>query len=118
MTKSQNKNTFEIMCHNLGISSVNNLDLTFNNNPSITWSPPSFYSDDIPQESITTYHVIVKSKDGSIIADDNTTNTFISYLVTSLLTVILILSVLQLLLNNIVHQLQMLLKKILEVRLY
>ena len=64
------------MCHYLGISSVNKLDLTFNNNPSITWSPPSFYSNDIPQGSIATYHVIVKSKDGSIIVDDNTTNTF------------------------------------------
>ena len=42
----------------------------------IIWSPPSFYSDDISQESITTYHVIVKSKDGSIIADVNTTDTF------------------------------------------
>ena len=64
------------MGHNLGISSVNHLEINFTNNPSITWSPPSFYSDDIPQGSITTYHVIVKSKDGSIIADDNTTDTF------------------------------------------
>ena len=64
------------MCHNLGISSVNNLDLNFINNSSITCSSPSFYSDDIPQCSITTYHVIVKSKDGSIIVDVNTTDTF------------------------------------------
>ena len=42
----------------------------------ITWSPPLFYSNDIPQESIPTYHVYVKSKDGSIIVDDNTTDTF------------------------------------------
>ena len=40
------------------------------------WYPPSFYSDDIPQGSITTYHVYVKNKDGSIIAYDNTTDTF------------------------------------------
>ena len=40
------------------------------------WYPPSFYSDDIPQDSITTYHVYVKNKDGSIIAYDNTTDTF------------------------------------------
>ena len=66
------------MCHNLNISSVNNLDLNFINNFSLTWSPPSFYSDDIPQGSITTYHVIVKSKDGSIIQliHVNTTDTF------------------------------------------
>ena len=64
------------MYHNLGISSVNNLDLNFINNPSITWSPPSFYSDDIPQGSITTYHVYVKSKDGSVIVDVNITDTF------------------------------------------
>ena len=64
------------MCHNLGISSVNNLDLDFTNNPSITWSFPSFYSDDIAQGSTTTFHVIVKSKDGSVIADVNTTDTF------------------------------------------
>ena len=42
----------------------------------IIWSPPSFYSDDIPQESITTYHVYVKSLGGSVIADDNTTDAF------------------------------------------
>ena len=60
----------------LGISSVNHLDLDFINNPSINWSPPSFYSDDIPQGSITTYHVIVKRQDGSLIVDVNTTDTF------------------------------------------
>ena len=42
----------------------------------LTWSPPSFYSDDIPQGSITTYHVYVQSKDGSVITDVNTTDTF------------------------------------------
>ena len=64
------------MCHNLGISSINNLEINFTNNPFITWSPPSFYSIDIPYGSITTYHVIVKSKNGSIIVDGNTTDTF------------------------------------------
>ena len=46
------------------------------NNLSITWSPPSFYSDDIPQGSITTYHVIVQNKDGSTLVNTNTTDTF------------------------------------------
>ena len=54
-------------------------NFTFSLNTSsawLTWSCPSFYSRDIPQGSFTTYHVYVKSKNGSIIVDDNTTNTF------------------------------------------
>ena len=50
--------------------------MNFTNNPIITWSPPSFYSNDIPQGITTTYHVIVLSQDGSVILDINTTNTF------------------------------------------
>ena len=43
----------------------------------ITWSPPSFYSIDIPQGIITTYHVIiVKNKNGFVIVNTNTTDTF------------------------------------------
>ena len=42
----------------------------------LTWSPPSFYSNDIPQGSITTYHIYIKSKDGFIIADTNITDIF------------------------------------------
>ena len=62
-----------------GVSPVNNLafyNSTFMNNTLIIWSPPSFYSDDIPQGSITIYHVYVKSQDDSVIVDDNTTDTF------------------------------------------
>ena len=42
----------------------------------LTWYPPSFYSKDIQQGSITTYHVYIKSKDGFIIEDTNTTDIF------------------------------------------
>ena len=42
----------------------------------LTWSSPSFYSDDIPQGSITIYHVYVKSRGDSVITDDNTADTF------------------------------------------
>ena len=61
-----------------GVSPVNNLAFysILMNSPFFTWSPPSFYSNDIPQGSITTYHVYIKSKDGSVIVDDNTTDTF------------------------------------------
>ena len=45
-------------------------------NLSVIWSPPSFYSEDIPQGIITTYHVIVKNKDGFVIVNINTTDTF------------------------------------------
>ena len=43
---------------------------------SITWSSPSFYSIDIPQGIIATYHVIVKNKDGFVLVNINTTDTF------------------------------------------
>ena len=61
-----------------GASPVNNLAFysTLLKPHLLMWSPPSFYSDDIPQGSITTYRVIVKSKDGSVIVDDNTTDIF------------------------------------------
>ena len=50
--------------------------MDFTKNVSITWYPPSFYSDDIPQGSIPTYHVYVVNQDGSVIVDDNSTDTF------------------------------------------
>ena len=42
----------------------------------LTWSPLSFYSIDIPQGITTTYHVIVKNKDGIVLLNTNTTDTF------------------------------------------
>ena len=50
--------------------------MDFTDKPFITWSSPTFYSNDIPRENIATYHVIVQNQDGSIIVDDNTTDTF------------------------------------------
>ena len=50
--------------------------MDFSKRFSLTWSSPSFYSDDIPQGTITIYHVYVRSKDGSVLIDDNTTDTF------------------------------------------
>ena len=58
---------------------MENVQFTFSLNTSsdwVTWSAPSFYSDDIPQGSITTYNVCVKSQDGSVIVNINTTDTF------------------------------------------
>ena len=45
-------------------------------NLALTWSPPSFYSNDISQGSITTYHVIVRNKNGIVLVNINTTDTF------------------------------------------
>ena len=47
-----------------------------NNNISVIWSPPSFYSIDIPQGIVAKYRVIIKNKDGFVIVNINTTNTF------------------------------------------
>ena len=49
-----------------GVSPVRYLAFysTLMNTHVLTWSPPSFYSDDIPQGSITIYHVYIESKGG------------------------------------------------------
>ena len=60
----------------LGISSIKCLQILTLKHFSLTWSPPSFYSNDISQGSITTYHVYIKSEDGSVLVNINTTDTF------------------------------------------
>ena len=63
-----------------GVSSVSKLMFFFLGALfSLSWFPPSFYSSDISQGSVTTYHVCVKSKDGSLIVDVNTTDTFYQF---------------------------------------
>ena len=74
--KTVNNTINFIFVNFIGISPVDLLDLDLTKKVSLTWSPPSFYSDDIQQGTITTYHVYVKSEDGSVIVDVNTTNTF------------------------------------------
>ena len=46
------------------------------NTLSLTWFPPSFYSKDIPQWSITRYNIIIQNKHGFVIVNTNTTDTF------------------------------------------
>ena len=46
------------------------------NSLSVIWSPPSFYSIDIPQGITATYHVYVNSQDGSVLVNINKTDTF------------------------------------------
>ena len=58
---------------------MQNVQFIFSLNTSLDWliwSPPSFYSRDIPQWSITTYHVYIKSQNSSVITDVNTTDTY------------------------------------------
>ena len=63
----------------VGVSPVEDLQLNFtsNNSLNITWSPPVYYSDDVPVESAVSYNVLLTNKTGDIIVDTTTTNTFI-----------------------------------------
>ena len=58
-----------------GISSVTDLNITFKNTLLITWSPPTYYSDDIPIKSSLRYQVLVTDEEQTI--ENATTNTFI-----------------------------------------
>ena len=72
---------FLLQCNVLiGVSSVEDLlyNITTNNSLLITWSPPVYYSYDVPVGSPLTYQVLVIDEDGDIILDINTTNTNIA----------------------------------------
>ena len=62
--------------HITGISSVEELQ-SFSNGSflSLIWSPPSFYSKDIPQGSITIYHVYIENQHGQLLYNDITNDT-------------------------------------------
>lgn len=65
----------------LGVSPVENLQFNFTTNNSLllTWSPPVYFSTDIPYGSIFRYQVLViDAEDGDIILDTNTTDTHIT----------------------------------------
>ena len=67
----------------LGISPVENLIISssLNNFLNISWSPPSFYSSDIPYGSIPTYHIQLV---GDNILTATTTDTFYEFVNVSL----------------------------------
>ncbi|XP_019857016.1 PREDICTED: uncharacterized protein LOC109585391 [Amphimedon queenslandica] len=62
-----------------GISSVENLNINFTSNASlITWSPPLYFSNDIPHGSPVSYQVLVTDDERDIILDQTTPNTNIT----------------------------------------
>ena len=75
--------TLFILIHQIGISPVKDLiiSLSLNNFLNISWSPPSFYSYDIPYGSIPTYHIQLV---GDNILTTTTTDTFYEFVNVSL----------------------------------
>ena len=72
-----------ILIYQIGISPVEDLIISssLNNFLNISWSLPSFYSNDIPQESDTTYHIQLV---GDNILTATTTDTFYEFVNVSL----------------------------------
>ena len=65
----------------LGVSRVEDIQHSFptNNSLLITWSPPVYYSNDVPAGSPISYQVLVTDEeDGDIILDTNTIDTNIT----------------------------------------
>ena len=71
------------MIYQIGISPVEDLIIfsSLNNFLYISWSPPSFYSNDIPQGSDPTYHIQLI---GDNILNTTTTDTFYEFVNVSL----------------------------------
>ena len=71
------------MIYQIGISPVEDLNISssLNNFLNISWSSPSFYSNDIPQGSDTTYHIQLV---GDNILTATTTDTFYEFVNVSL----------------------------------
>ena len=67
------------ICIHTGVSSAK--DITFNDasNSSlkITWSPPDYFSNDIPPGSSISYDVILTDDEGYTVLNTSTTDTFI-----------------------------------------
>ena len=71
------------MIYQIGISPVEDLNISssLNNFLNISWSPSSFYSNDIPQGSIPTYHIQLV---GNHTLTATTTDTFYEFVNVSL----------------------------------
>ena len=67
------------LCTCIGVSPVEDLQFSFasNNSLLITWSPPVYYSHDIPFGSTLSYNILLTNRTGNVIVDTNTTDTFI-----------------------------------------
>ena len=61
----------------LGVSPVQNIQYNFPTNTSllITWSPPVYYSNDVPVGSLLSYQVLVTDEEGDVILNKITAST-------------------------------------------
>ena len=67
------------MYTSLGVSSVEDLIMEFNSTSLlITWSPPDYYSNDVPVGSPISYKILVTDEDGDMLLNTNTLHTNIT----------------------------------------